>query len=83
MTILRTVFMKAPKILIIPIDFALTLFLLAAGAKPSPKRGEGLESASPSPLLGEGAGGCRRKTSRRVGELVQNCPNHCYEVAKR
>ncbi len=34
----------------VPLAFALTL-------NPSPKRGEGLQSGSPSPFLGEGAGG--------------------------
>ena len=49
----RTVFIKVLKTLILLTDFALTLFLLAAGAKPSPLLGEGLESGSPSPFLGE------------------------------
>jgi len=40
-----------------PSVLALTLFLNAAGAKPSPKLGEGLQSGSPSPFLDEGAGG--------------------------
>jgi len=42
--------MKVPGTRIVPLAFALTL-------NPSPKRGEGLQSGSPSPFLGEGVGG--------------------------
>jgi hypothetical protein len=49
-TILRTVFVKMLKPLVTPLVFTLIL-------NPSPKKGEGLQSGSPSPFLGEGAGG--------------------------
>ncbi len=42
--------MKVLEARFVPLAFALTL-------NPSPKRGEGLQSGSPSPFLGEGAGG--------------------------
>ena len=45
-----TVFSSMSQSLILPLSFALTLNL-------SPKAGEGLQSGSPSPSLGEGVGG--------------------------
>jgi hypothetical protein len=40
-----------------PSVLAITLFLNAVSAKPSPKLGERLQAVSPSPFSGEGAGG--------------------------
>jgi hypothetical protein len=44
-----TIFSSMSQSLILPLSFALTL-------NPSPKAGEGLQSGSPSPALGEGVG---------------------------
>ena len=59
--------MKAPKTLIMMTDFTLTL-------NPSPKRGEGLESCSPSPLLGEGEKGMRANLCKIIRTIANTKP---------
>ncbi len=50
LSILRTVFVKVLETRIVPLASALTL-------NPSPFLGEGLQSGSPPPKMGEGVGG--------------------------
>ena len=64
--------MKELETRVVSLPLALTLFMYAEGFKPSAKRGEGLQSGSPSPFLGEGD----------EGKPAQKCPNYCKEIVE-
>ncbi len=70
---------EAPTLPLNPIHYA-DLVQIALTLNPSPKKGEGLQPSSPSPILGEGAGdvelalpeGWASQTWQRFHRLLRN-----------